>query len=149
MNRILKLTLAAAAVAAVGLHPAHTQEMTAEATYAEIEQTLGFVPDFMTAFPESAAPGIWITMKSLQMNPNTALDGKTKELIGLAVAAQIPCAYCVYGHLRFAKANGASEQEIREAVGMAALTRLGSTLMQGTEVDMPQFKADIERLAGE
>jgi alkylhydroperoxidase/carboxymuconolactone decarboxylase family protein YurZ len=30
------------------------------------------------------------------LNPKGALDGKTKQLIALGVAAQIPCAYCVY-----------------------------------------------------
>ena len=48
-------------------------------------------------------------MKTLQLNPNTALPGRTKELIGLAVAAQIPCHYCIVAHTEFAKLNGASE----------------------------------------
>lgn len=125
---------------------AYAQETTAEATYADIEETLGFVPDFFKAMPENGVAGLWTTMKTLQMNPNTALDAKTKELIGLAVAAQIPCDYCIHGHTEFAKAAGASEQEIREAIGMAALTRMGSTLIQGAEVDMSQFRVDIEQL---
>lgn len=125
---------------------AYAQETTAEATFADIEETFGFVPDFFTAMPENAVAGVWGTMKSLQMNPNTALDAKTKELIGLAVAAQIPCAYCIPAHTEFARAAGATEQEIREAVGMAALTRMMSTMLQGAEVDMSQFRADIEQL---
>ena len=40
---------------------------------------------------------------------------KTKQLIGLAVAAQIPCAYCVYAHTKFAKAAGATDAQIKEA----------------------------------
>ena len=32
------------------------------------------------------------------LNPNSALSGKAKELIGLAVAAQVPCQYCIYAH---------------------------------------------------
>ena len=48
------------------------------------------------------------------MNPTGALDGKTKQLIGLGVAAQIPCAYCVYAHTKAAKAAGATDAQIKE-----------------------------------
>jgi AhpD family alkylhydroperoxidase len=51
-------------------------------------------------------------MKTLQLNPGTALSGKVKELIGLAVAAQVPCRYCTYAHTEFARLDGASEREI-------------------------------------
>ena len=61
-------------------------------------------------------------MKTLQLNPHTALPGRTKELVGLGVAAQIPCKYCIYAHTEFAKLNGASDAEVGEAVAMAALT---------------------------
>ena len=37
------------------------------------------------------------------MNPAGALDGKTKQLIALGVAAQIPCAYCVAAHTKWQK----------------------------------------------
>jgi AhpD family alkylhydroperoxidase len=107
MKRIFRLTLAAATVAAFGaMQPAHSNPATFEETVIEIEQTLGFVPDFFNAMPENGAAGMWAIMKQLQMNPETALDAKTKELIGLAVAAQIPCSYCIEAHMQFAKANG-------------------------------------------
>ena len=80
------------------------------------------------------------------MNPATKLDGKTKELIGLAVAAQIPCEYCVYFHTEAARLNGASDDEIKEAVGMAGVTRMGSTILNGTQTDKAQFKKDIQRI---
>jgi AhpD family alkylhydroperoxidase len=57
--------------------------------------------------------------KSVQPNPNT----KVKELIGLAVAAQISCTYCIYFHTTAAKLNGATDAEIREAVAMATISR--------------------------
>jgi AhpD family alkylhydroperoxidase len=85
-------------------------------------------------------------MKTFQMNPNTALDNKTKELIGLAVASQIPCQYCIYFHTEAARANGASEQQIREAVGMSAVVRMASTVINGTQVDNVQFRKDVQRM---
>ena len=54
----------------------------AAAAQADIEKTLGFVPQFFLKFPEEALPGAWDEMKSLQLNPSTALPGKVKELIG-------------------------------------------------------------------
>jgi AhpD family alkylhydroperoxidase len=62
------------------------------------------------------------------MNPAGALDGKTKQLIGLGVAAQIPCAYCVYAHTKAAKAAGATDAQIKEAIATAALVRFNSTM---------------------
>jgi AhpD family alkylhydroperoxidase len=67
------------------------------------------------------------------MNPKGALDEKTKSLIGLAVAAQIPCAYCVYGHTKAAKAAGATDAEIKEGIATAALVRFSSTILNGSD----------------
>src|SRR5476651_86004 len=83
-------------------------------------------------------------MKAFQLNPKTQLSGKTKELIGLAVAAQIPCTYCIYFHTAAAKANGATDEEIREAVAMAAITRHWSTVLNGMQVDLPTFKRETD-----
>ena len=116
----------------------------ASATYQDIEKTLGMVPGFFKVFPQSGIAGAWDEFKTLQLNPNTALDGKTKQLIGLAVAAQIPCQYCIYFHASAAKANGASQEEIEEAVAMAAMTRHWSTVLNGMEVDLDSFKKDTD-----
>ena len=67
------------------------------------------------------------------MNPAGALDGKTKQLIALGVAAQIPCAYCVAAHTKMAKAAGATDAEIKEAIAAAALVRFNSTMLNGSD----------------
>jgi AhpD family alkylhydroperoxidase len=67
------------------------------------------------------------------MNPAGALDGKTKQLIGLGVAAQIPCAYCVYALTKGAKAAGATDAQIKEAIATAALVRFNSTMLNGSD----------------
>ena len=131
---------------------ASAQDPSAQATYKDIEQTLGTVPGFFKAFPEVGIAGAWAEFKSVQLNPKTKLDGKTKELIGLAIAAQVPCHYCVYFHTAAAKLNGATDQEIREAVAMAAIVRHWSTVLNGMQVDFNGFKQDTDtvlRLAAE
>jgi AhpD family alkylhydroperoxidase len=118
----------------------------AAAARTDVQKTLGFVPQFFLRFPEVALPGTWDEMKSLQMNPHTALPGKVKELIGLAVAAQVPCRYCVVAHTEFAKLNGASDVELGEAVAMAAITRHWSTFLNGVQTDEAQFRTEIRTL---
>lgn len=75
---------------------------------------------------------------------NGALDAKTKQLIGLAVAAQIPCQYCVYGHTMAAKHFGATDAEIKEAIAAASLTRKWSTVMYGSAYDFGKFKQEVD-----
>jgi AhpD family alkylhydroperoxidase len=132
--------------------PAAAEDAGARAAYEDIEKTLGLVPGFFRQFPEPGIAGAWASFKAVQLSPDTALNGKMKELIGLAVAAQIPCQYCVYFHTAAAKANGASEQEIREAVAMAAIVRHWSTVLQGMQVDVAAFRQETDtvlRLAAE
>ena len=122
------------------------------AAYRDIEATLGTVPTFFKLFPEEGIGGAWAEFKSVQLNPHSALSGKEKELIGLAVAAQIPCSYCIYFHTAAAKANGATDSEIREAVAMAAITRHWSTVLNGMQVDPTTFRKETDtvlRLAAE
>ena len=116
----------------------------AKQTYADIEKTLGSVPAFFKTFPPEGIAGAWAEFKAIQLSDKTALSGKEKELIGLAVAAQIPCHYCVYFHTEAAKANGASEDEIREAIAMSALTRHWSTVLNGTPGDFASFKKEVD-----
>src|SRR5260221_5407484 len=102
MKRVI--TIAAAAAFSISAFAADTTDT--KATYADIEATFGSVPTFLKVFPAVGIAGAWNEMKSLQLNPKTALSNKEKELIGLAVAAQIPCQYCVYFHTESAKADG-------------------------------------------
>jgi AhpD family alkylhydroperoxidase len=147
------LTAGTGLATGVGLiSPAAAQDASAQAAYRDIEQTLGSVPTFFKMFPEVGIAGAWAEFKAVQLNPATKLDGKTKELIGLAVSAQIPCHYCVYFHTAAAKLNGATDQEIRETVGMAAISRHWSTVLNGMQVDFVAFKDETDtvlRLAGE
>lgn len=115
-------------------------------TYQDIEKTLGMVPDFLKQFPQEGINGAWEDMKGLQLNPKTALSGKYKELIGIAVAAQIPCRFCVYFHRQAAILNGASEREINEAVALAGFSRRWGTVLGGMQIDENEFKNDVNKL---
>jgi AhpD family alkylhydroperoxidase len=55
-----------------------------------------------------------------------ALPSKTKELIAVAVAHVTQCPYCIRGHTESAMRKGATEQEIMEAIWVAAEMRAGA-----------------------
>lgn len=127
--------------------PAHAQDAamnaSAEATYKEIEGMLGGVPSFVKAFPKAGIAGAWAEERDLEMSDKTALPPKVKALISLAVAAQIPCQYCIWADTNSARQFGASDEEIAEAVGMAALTRHWSTVFNGLQIDFETFKKEM------
>ncbi|MDX8444297.1 carboxymuconolactone decarboxylase family protein [Mesorhizobium captivum] len=133
-----------AAGALLAITPAQAEDASATATYKDIQATLGSVPDMFKTLPDVAVAGAWAEIKGVQLNPKTALDGKTKELLGLAVAAQIPCQYCIYFHTEAAKLNGATDEEIKEAVAMAAIVRHWSTMLNGSQVDLATFKKQTD-----
>jgi AhpD family alkylhydroperoxidase len=58
-----------------------------------------------------------------------ALDGKTKELIALAVAVAARCDDCIAFHVKAVIEQGASRDEVTEALGMAIYMGAGPSVM--------------------
>jgi AhpD family alkylhydroperoxidase len=54
-----------------------------------------------------------------------ALSVKVKQLIAVAVAHVTQCPYCIKGHTKAALRHGATEQELMEAIWVAAEMRAG------------------------
>ena len=134
-------------VKAGGKAPAPLAITDAASAREDIRATLGLVPAFFTSFPDAGVAGAWREMKGLQMNPNTAIPPKYKELIGLGVAAQIPCRYCIAFHTQVSTAlDGASQAEVQEALAMAAIVRHWSTFLNGVQIDKKAFKAEVDRV---
>src|SRR3984885_4455609 len=130
-------TLLASAGLALLLALASEPSVSAQEAPAWMKQTL----------PEQALKPLWEEYLAV-MNPTGALDGKTKQLIALGVAAQIPCAYCVYAHTKGAKAAGATDAQIKEAIATAALVRFNSTVLNGSDGGLewqPQRKGGAPR----
>ena len=63
---------------------------------------------------------------SEQVFAEGALPAKIKELIAVAVAHVTQCPYCIRGHTAGALRKGATEQEIMEAIWVAAEMRAGA-----------------------
>lgn len=118
--RSLALAAAAAVVALPSL-PASAGEDPNVRTYWNIQSYFGVVPKFFHLFPEAALPAMWKEFRDVELNPNTDLDGKTKQLIAVAVATEAGCSACIYFHSAAALANGASGKELQEAVAVAVI----------------------------
>jgi AhpD family alkylhydroperoxidase len=61
-----------------------------------------------------------------------AIPSKYKELMALAVAFTTQCPYCIEIHAKKARETGVSDQEIAEAVLVAAALRAGAAVTHGT-----------------
>ena len=110
----------------------------------EMMERFGFVPDFYKTIPEVAHEHAWGIQRDLEL-PATTLEPRTKELIGLALAAQLKCRYCTYFHAQAARAHGALEEELREAVLMGGFTAMMSNALNGAEYDLAKFKQEVDR----
>jgi AhpD family alkylhydroperoxidase len=80
------------------------------------------------------APGIHDAFLefSRQVFADGALDEKAKQLIAVAVAHVTQCPYCIHAHTRAALRKGASEQQLMEAIWVAAEMRAGGAYAHST-----------------
>lgn len=102
-------------------------------------------PFMLDTWPSQGVDAAWQEFQAV-MGPDGALDAKTKELVGLGVAAQVPCDYCVYYHTKAAKAHGATEEEIKEALASAALVRKWSTMLNGSQYSDEEWRQQVDAM---
>jgi AhpD family alkylhydroperoxidase len=78
-------------------------------------------------------PDVWTAFAELHGHAlgDGALDGKTKELIALAIAVSKQCDGCIASHARGAARKGATTQEVAEALGVALLMDGGPATVYG------------------
>jgi len=73
----------------------------------------------------------WLNLDKIVAREDGAIPRKYRELIALAVAHTTQCVYCIEVHTRAAKQNGATKQEVAEAVLLAAALRAGGAAAHG------------------
>jgi AhpD family alkylhydroperoxidase len=86
-----------------------------QSTKALAEQRRALAPDIDAAFRQF----------SDAVFADSALPKKTKQLIAVAVAHVTQCPYCIQGHTKAARREGATAEEIMEAIWVAAEMRAG------------------------
>jgi AhpD family alkylhydroperoxidase len=80
-------------------------------------------PEVMKSFAEMARAA----------HGGQALDGKTKELVALAIGVAVRCTPCIAYHAEGAVKQGASEAEIAEVLGMAIYMGAGPSVMYAAQ----------------
>ena len=63
--------------------------------------------------------------------PDGALSRKTKEIIALAIGIAVRCDGCVAWHVQEARRNGATREEVAEAIGVAIQMGGGPSMIYG------------------
>ena len=86
---------------------------------AQLRNLRGEAPEVMKAFAAMAQSA----------TAPKALDGKTKELIALSISVAVRCDDCIAFHVKAALANGATQEEVLEALGMAIYMGAGPSVM--------------------
>ncbi|WP_211217950.1 carboxymuconolactone decarboxylase family protein [Humibacter albus] len=80
------------------------------------------------------APGIHDAFEAFSRSvfADGALPEQTKQLIAVAVAHTTQCPYCIQGHTRLAHRAGATDEQIMEAIWVAAEMRAGGAYAHST-----------------
>lgn len=92
-----------------------TDQIYPPSTRALAERRRALAPDIDAAFRQF----------SNAVFADGALPKKTKQLVAVAVAHVTQCPYCIQGHTKAARREGATAEEIMEAIWVAAEMRAG------------------------
>ena len=95
---------------------------------------------FIELHPKAVQPAADAYYKAVEEKVfNGAIPLKYAQLVGLSASVAMKCEYCVPAHTSFAIAAGATEEEIKTAVAIAADVALNSSMLYGTQFDMDEF----------
>ena len=70
---------------------------------------------------------------------NGAIPVKEAQLAAISASVAMKCVYCIPAHTSLAKAAGATDEEIKTAVAIAADVALNSAMLYGNQFDMGEF----------
>ena len=108
----------------------------------EVKETLGKVPGFIQSMPDDTLEEEWGLFKRFELQ-ETSIPPKYRELMGIAAASTLHCWYCTNFHQAMAKLNGATNEEIQEAVHYAKFSNGWSTYLNGMLYDKDKFMKEL------
>jgi len=95
---------------------------------------------FVALHPEAQQEATAEYYEAVEKNVfNGAIPLKYAQLAALSASVAIRCEYCLPAHTAFAKAAGATDEEIKTAVAIAADVSLNSSMLYGNQFDMDAF----------
>ena len=95
---------------------------------------------FVLLHPESQQAAAEAYYAAVEKNVfNGAIPLKHAQLAAISASVAMKCGYCIPAHAAFARAAGATEEEIKTAVAIAADVALNSSMLYGNQFDMDTF----------
>ncbi len=104
------------------------------------------VPGFMKGLPKDVLVHDWPLWKKYSLE-ESEIPAKYRELMGLAVAANIKCPYCQLMHRGFAQMNGATDEELAETAYIASLTARWSAFLHAQNYSYETFAREAGQIA--
>ena len=117
-----------------------------EDTLKDIQKSFGFVPGFMKGLPQDVLIHDWPLMKKYTLGESN-VPAKYRELMGLAVAANIKCPYCQLFHMSVAKMVGATPEELPEVTLLASYTPRWSSMIHAQHYDDDTFAKETAQIS--
>lgn len=114
-------------------------------TREDIEETLGLFPGFFEGIPEEEVVQEWPGFERYVLG-ESEIPAKYRELMGLAVAANIKCPYCQHFHASAARLYGATDEELAETAALASMTARWSAMIHAQGYDLDTFEDETERI---
>ena len=100
---------------------------------------------FIEMHPKAVQPAADAYYKAVEEKVfNGAIPLKYAQLAALSASVAMKCEYCIPAHTSFAIAAGATEEEIKTAVAIAADVALNSSMLYGIQFDMDEFMKMFE-----
>jgi 4-carboxymuconolactone decarboxylase len=122
-------------------------ESLQEDIYADCEQMLGTVPFILRVMARRPEFMIFSALKDFYALRPQSLDARTAELLAVAAAAASGADKCLRVHMAAAERAGASEDEILDAVFIAA--NIGQTKVLASALrTFQQFEEGLEKKQG-
>lgn len=116
-----------------------------DTTLRDIENSLGIVPGFMKALPQDVLVAEWPLFKKYTLGQSN-IPAKYRELMGLAVAANLKCPYCQLFHTGAAKLQGATDAELAEVTFLAGYTARWSSMIHAQNYDYDKFAKETQQI---
>jgi AhpD family alkylhydroperoxidase len=113
-----------------------------EDTLKDVQKTFGFVPGFVSALPHDVLIHDWPLFKKYTLG-ESKIPAKYRELMGLAVAANIKCSYCQLFHKSAAQLYGATAEELAE---IAMLASYMSSMIHAQHYPTETFAKEMEQI---
>ncbi len=119
-------------------------ESLEEDIYADCEQMLGTVPFILRVMARRPEFMVFSALKDFYALRPKSLDAKTAELLAVAAAASSGADKCLKVHMAAASRAGASQDEILDAVFIAAI--IGQTRVLASALrEFRDFEAKLEK----